>query len=44
MSKVAFITGANGITGSVILGYLLQTTNSEKWSKIVITSVPSRAP
>jgi nucleoside-diphosphate-sugar epimerase len=38
MGKVAFITGANGITGSAILEYLIQTTNSEQWSKIIITS------
>src|SRR5947209_9844365 len=38
MGKVAFITGANGITGSAILEHLVQTTNSEQWSKIVITS------
>jgi hypothetical protein len=38
MDKVAFITGPNGITGSAILEYLVQTTNSEQWSKIVITS------
>lgn len=38
MGKVAFITGANGITGSAILEYLVQTTTAEQWSKIVTTS------
>ena len=38
MGKVAFITGANSITRSAILGYLVQTTNSEQRSKTVITS------
>ena len=38
MGKIAFITDANGITGSAILGYLVQTTNSKQGSKIVMTS------
>lgn len=38
MANVAFITGANGITGSAILEYLVQTTTSEQWSKIITTS------
>jgi nucleoside-diphosphate-sugar epimerase len=38
MGKVVFITGANGITGSAILEYLVQTTTSEQWSKIITTS------
>jgi nucleoside-diphosphate-sugar epimerase len=38
MGRVAFITGANGITGSAILEYLVQTTTSEQWSKIITTS------
>lgn len=38
MGKVAFITGANGITGSAILEYLVKTTTTEQWSKIVTTS------
>jgi len=38
MGKVAFITGANGITGSAILEYLVKTTTAEQWSKIVTTS------
>ena len=38
MGKVALITGANGITGGAILEYLVQTTTSEEWSKIVTTS------
>ena len=36
--KVAFITGANGITGNAILEYLVETTTSEQWSKIITTS------
>lgn len=38
MGKVAFITGATGITGSAIFEYLVQTTTSEQWSKIITTS------
>ena len=38
MGKVAFITGANGITGSAILEYLVSTTESDQWSKIITTS------
>jgi nucleoside-diphosphate-sugar epimerase len=38
MGRVAFITGANGITGSAILEHLIQTTTSEQWSKIITTS------
>ena len=38
MGKVAFITGANGITGSAILEYLVKNTTSEQWSKIITTS------
>jgi nucleoside-diphosphate-sugar epimerase len=36
--KVAFITGANGITGNAILEYLVETTTAEQWSKIITTS------
>lgn len=36
--KVAFITGANGITGNAILEYLVSTTTTEQWSKIITTS------
>lgn len=36
--KVAFVTGANGITGSAIIEYLAQKTTSEQWSTIIATS------
>ncbi|KAI8930869.1 hypothetical protein NX059_011886 [Plenodomus lindquistii] len=35
--KVAFITGANGITGNAIIEHLIRRPASE-WSKIIITS------
>ncbi|KAF4458635.1 NAD-dependent epimerase dehydratase [Fusarium albosuccineum] len=35
--KVAFITGANGITGNAIVEHLIRKPESE-WSKIIITS------
>ncbi|KAF2821688.1 NAD(P)-binding protein [Ophiobolus disseminans] len=38
MSKVALITGGNGITGSAILEYLVKNTTAEEWSKIIVTS------
>ena len=38
MSKVALITGANGITGSAILDYLTRNTTAGEWSRIIITS------
>ena len=38
MSKVALITGANGITGSAILEYLINNTTASEWSRIIITS------
>ena len=38
MGKVALITGANGITGSAILEYLVKQTTAEQWSKIIATS------
>jgi nucleoside-diphosphate-sugar epimerase len=38
MGKVAFITGANGISGSAILEYLVENTTSAEWSKLIVTS------
>lgn len=38
MGKVAFITGANGITGSAILKYLVETTSVDEWSELIVTS------
>ena len=38
MAKVALITGGNGITGSAIIEHLVQTTNEEQWSRIIVTS------
>jgi nucleoside-diphosphate-sugar epimerase len=38
MGKVAFITGANGITGSAILKYLVEHTSAEEWSDLIVTS------
>ena len=38
MGKTAFITGANGITGSAILEHLVRKTTAEQWSKIIVTS------
>jgi nucleoside-diphosphate-sugar epimerase len=38
MSKVAFITGANGISGGAILEHLVDNTTEKEWSKIIITS------
>ena len=38
IGKVAFITGANGITGGAIAEYLVAQTPSEQWSKIIVTS------
>jgi nucleoside-diphosphate-sugar epimerase len=35
--KVAFVTGANGITGNAIIEHLIRQPATE-WSKIVITS------
>ncbi|KAL6411957.1 hypothetical protein AUP68_04337 [Ilyonectria robusta] len=35
--KVAFVTGANGITGNAIIEHLIRQPESE-WSKIIITS------
>ncbi|KIL94277.1 hypothetical protein FAVG1_02840 [Fusarium avenaceum] len=35
--KVAFVTGANGITGNAIIEHLIRKPESE-WSKIIITS------
>ncbi|KAJ4988552.1 NAD dependent epimerase dehydratase family protein [Stagonosporopsis vannaccii] len=36
-TKVAFVTGCNGISGNAIVEHLIRTPKSE-WSKIVITS------
>ncbi|POS76164.1 hypothetical protein DHEL01_v205434 [Diaporthe helianthi] len=36
-SKIAFVTGANGITGNAIIEHLIRQPASE-WSKIVITT------
>ena len=38
MSKVAFITGGNGITGSAILEYLVKNTDASEWKKFIVTS------
>ena len=38
MAKVAFVTGGNGITGSAIIEHLVQTTNKDQWSDIIVTS------
>ncbi|CAG7966865.1 unnamed protein product [Penicillium olsonii] len=35
--KVAFVTGANGISGHAIIEHLIRTPESE-WSKIIVTS------
>lgn len=44
MSKVAFITGGNGITGSAILEHLVKHTTSSQWRKIIVTSYSSFVP
>ncbi|KAH8893970.1 hypothetical protein GQ53DRAFT_717713 [Thozetella sp. PMI_491] len=41
--NVAFITGANGITGSAILEHLVHNTTSAEWSTIVVTTRSSLA-
>lgn len=38
MSKVAFITGANGVSGSAILDLVAQQTGDREWRKIIVTS------
>ncbi|RFU33096.1 hypothetical protein B7463_g3232, partial [Scytalidium lignicola] len=38
MSKVAFVTGANGISGGAIVDYLAQNTTEKDWTKIIATS------
>lgn len=38
MAKTAFITGANGISGSAILEYLVENTTIEEWSSIIVSS------
>ena len=37
-SKVAFVTGGNGITGSAIIEHLSQKTTPNEFSKIIVTS------
>lgn len=37
--KVAFITGANGITGSALIEHLSHNTGPEEWSRIIATSL-----
>ena len=45
MLNVAFVSGANGITGSAIVEYLLNRTTDSKWSRIIATSrSPARLP
>jgi nucleoside-diphosphate-sugar epimerase len=38
MAKTAFITGANGISGSAIVEHLCNTTTSDDWVSIIVTS------
>nr|D7PI19.1 RecName: Full=Short chain dehydrogenase gsfE; AltName: Full=Griseofulvin synthesis protein E [Penicillium aethiopicum]ADI24957.1 GsfE [Penicillium aethiopicum] len=38
MPKTAFITGANGLSGSAIVEYLCNTTTSDDWGSIIVTS------
>jgi nucleoside-diphosphate-sugar epimerase len=38
MGKVALITGANGITGSSVLEYLVKNTTPSEWSRFIVTS------
>ncbi|RDW58411.1 hypothetical protein BP5796_12341 [Coleophoma crateriformis] len=38
MSRVALITGGNGITGSAILEHLVNNTTAKEWSRIIVTS------
>jgi nucleoside-diphosphate-sugar epimerase len=38
MGKVAFITGANGVSGGAILEYVAQHTTENEWRKIIVTS------
>lgn len=44
MSKVAFITGGNGITGSAILEHLVRHTTPSEWRKIIVTSYSPFVP
>ena len=37
--KVAFITGANGITGSALIRHLAEKTGPDEWSEIIATSL-----
>lgn len=38
MAKTAFITGANGISGSALVEHLCDTTTPDDWSSIIVTS------
>ncbi|KAJ5318516.1 hypothetical protein N7476_004936 [Penicillium atrosanguineum] len=38
MAKTAFITGANGISGSAIVEHLCNTTAPDDWGSIIVTS------
>ncbi|KAK8057770.1 NAD(P)-binding Rossmann-fold containing protein [Apiospora saccharicola] len=38
MAKTAFITGANGISGSALVEHLCNTTTPDDWSSIIVTS------
>jgi nucleoside-diphosphate-sugar epimerase len=38
MAKTAFITGGNGISGGAILEHLCNTTTSEEWDLLIVTS------
>jgi nucleoside-diphosphate-sugar epimerase len=38
MAKTAFITGANGVSGSALVEYLCNTTTSDDWASIIVTS------
>ena len=38
MTKTAFITGGNGISGTAILEYLAEKTTAEDWESIIVTS------
>ncbi|KAK8015766.1 3-oxo-Delta(4-5)-steroid 5-beta-reductase [Apiospora marii] len=38
MTKTAFITGANGISGSALVEHLCNTTTPDDWSSIIVTS------
>ncbi|OQE40371.1 hypothetical protein PENCOP_c006G06720 [Penicillium coprophilum] len=38
MARTAFITGANGLSGSAIVEHLCNTTTSADWESIIVTS------